>query len=81
MRKFIRNDYTFIKRLERLQNTYRTKDRGGSISSDLSSKGHRMYCRINRWIDDIKEDMRLNALQNINDSGEWKKEYDCIFNK
>lgn len=81
MRKFIRNDYTFIMRLERLQNTYRTKDCGGSISSDLSSRGYKMYCRIDGWIDSIKEDMILNALQKINDGCDWKTEYECIFTK
>lgn len=67
MRKFIRNDYTFINRLERIQARYLKQEQGSSISSYLSSQGLRMYLKIGRWIDDIKEDMRLKLNQRLLD--------------
>lgn len=81
MGDLIRNDYTFIQRLERVRQKYLKQEQSNSVSSHLGSQGFRMYLNIYDWIKDIKEDMRLNALQNINDSGEWKKEYECIFTK
>lgn len=65
-RKFIRNDYTFIKRLESLVFKYEhlyheaTKDKDQTRYSNI-------HYNIRIWIKDIKEDMRLNALQKIND--------------
>ena len=42
-----------------------------------------IHYNIRMWIKDIKEDMRLMALQKINDGCDvnWNKEYECIFNK
>jgi hypothetical protein len=65
-RRFIRNDYTFIKRLEKLVSKYEkmyyiaTKDKDQTRYSDI-------HYHIRMWIKDIKEDMRLQALQKIND--------------
>lgn len=81
MRKFIRNDYTFIKRLERIGQKYLKQEQNSSVSSYLGSQGLRMYLHTGDWVKNIKEDMKLNALQKINDSGERNKEYKCIFNK
>lgn len=38
-----------------------------------------IHYNIRFWIKEIKEDMRLRALQKINDSDDWKKEYECKF--
>jgi hypothetical protein len=77
-RKFIRNDYTFIKRLELIACKYEklyystSKDKEQTRYSDINYN-------VKQWIKVIKEDMRLLALQKINDGGEWKKEYECVF--
>ncbi len=81
MRKFIRNDYTLINRLERLSQKYLNLHNECSTFNKKSINYFRMYVRTQRTIEDIKEDMRLNALQKINDGCNWKKEYDCIFSK
>lgn len=81
MRKFIRNDYTLINRLERLSQKYLNLHNKCSTVNKKSVNYFRMYMRIQRVVEEIKEDMRLNALQKINDGCDWKKEYDCIFSK
>lgn len=75
MRKFIRSDYTFIKRLEKLKQKYLNQ------SNIILSSNSRMYLKIDGWIDDIKEDMRLRVLEEISSSDVWKMEYECIFKK
>ncbi|HHT97478.1 MAG TPA: hypothetical protein GXZ90_06260 [Clostridiales bacterium] len=56
----IRNDYTFINRLKKLRQKYIEQ-----IYVDFSSNV-KMCFNIDGWIVDIKEDMRLEALQEIN---------------
>lgn len=84
MRKFIRNDYTFIKRLEKIGDKYLAQNNDNSIISTTGTSGLKMYLRIHNFIDEIKEDMRLNALQKINDislnvKGFTKEEADVYY--
>lgn len=84
MRKFIRNDYTFIKRLDRIADKYLNLHKEEcSLTSRRSVSYFHMYMKIKDSICDIKENMRLNALQKINDGCDvnWKKEYEYIFTK
>lgn len=80
MRKFIRNDYTFIKRLELLVCKYDVMYHEATTNKEQDQFSEIHY-NIRKWIKDIKEDMRLNALQKINDGCDWKTEYECIFTK
>ena len=66
MKKFIRNDYTFIKRLELLVCKYENMYHQTSINKE-QDRYSEIHYNIRMWIKDIKEDMRLNALQKIND--------------
>ena len=78
MKRFIRNDYTFIKRLELLVCKYENLYYLAETNKEQDRYSEIHYNR--QWIKDIKEDMRIRALQKINDGCEWKKEYECIFN-
>lgn len=80
MRKFKRNDYTFIKRLELLVCKYEYMYHEAATNKE-EDRYSDIHYNIRVWIKEIKEDMRLRALQKINDGCDWKKEYECIFNK
>ena len=55
-----RNDYTFIQRLDKLSDEYKREEKG----KDLDDwPRFRIRIRICDWIEEIKEDMRLKALQ------------------
>jgi hypothetical protein len=65
MRK-LRNDYTFIKRLEKLVHKYENLYYKAATDKE-ENRYSEIHYNIRIWIKDIKEDMRLNALQKIND--------------
>lgn len=67
MSKPIRNDYTFVKRLERIADKYMLLHHEAS-SDTICRKYYRICTKLYDWIDEIKEDMRLQSLQNINDN-------------
>lgn len=71
----IRNDYTFINRLKKLNQKYLKQ------ANITPSPNFKMCLNIDNWINSIKEDMRLKALQRINEGDIWKKEYDCTFDE
>lgn len=81
MRRIIRNDYTFINRLEKIRHKYIEQNKKYSLSTQLGTQGFRMSIHIYEWIEEIKEDFRLSVLQKLNDGCDWKKEYECIFTK
>jgi hypothetical protein len=81
-RNIIRNDYTFIKRLEKLVCKYEDLYHEAVIHNYKEDDRYsEIHYNIRLWIKDIKEDMRLRALQKINDgyNVSWNKEYECIF--
>ena len=80
MRKFIRNDYTFIKRLELLVCKYEKLYFDASTDKE-QTRYSEIHYHIRMWINNIREDMKLKVLQKINDGSDWKKEYECIFTK
>ena len=80
MRKFVRNDYTFITRLELLVCKYASMY-SESTSSKEEDRISEIHYNIRMWIKDIKEDMRLKALQKINSNEAFKMEYKCVFTK
>jgi hypothetical protein len=78
--KTMRNDYTFIKRLEKLVCKYENLYHEAAIHNYKEDDRYsQIHYNIRIWIKDIKEDMRLRALQKINDGCDWKKEYECVF--
>jgi hypothetical protein len=68
MRKLIRNDYTFINRLEKIRHKYIAQNKEYSLSTQLGTQGYRMSIHTYEWIEDIKEDFRLAVLQKLNEA-------------
>ena len=67
MSKPIRNDYTFVKRLEKIADKYMELQR--EASSDTTCRKYFKICmKLYNWIDEIKEDMRLQSLQKTNNN-------------
>jgi hypothetical protein len=77
-----RNDYTFIKRLEKLVYKYEYLYHEAVIHNYKEQDRYSdIHYNIRQWIKEIKEDMRLRAMQKINDGCDWKREFECIFTK
>jgi hypothetical protein len=68
MRKFIRNDYTFVTRLQRLADEKLEQEKNISIFDKKLAPVFRIHMKIEKWIDDIKEDMQLKLSQRLSDS-------------
>jgi hypothetical protein len=79
MRKFIRNDYTLINRLKKIEHRYMELSCKHKLSDTRSGRYFRLYLLFSKAIKDTKEDMRMRALQRINSSEDFKLEYQSLF--
>ena len=70
MMRFIRNDYTFINRLEKIRQKYIEQNKKYSLSTQLGAQGFRMSIHVYEWIEEIKEDFCLSVSQKLNDGCE-----------
>jgi hypothetical protein len=75
---FIRNDYTFINRLEKVRQKYIEQNKKYSLSTQLGTQGFRMSIHTYEWIEEIKEDFRLKVLQILNNGCNWNKDCEYI---
>lgn len=67
MSRFIRNDYTLVNRLQRLADKKLEQEKSMSTFSKELIPVFRIHMKINKLIDDIKEDMKLKLNQRLSD--------------